>query len=132
MSRTIISTDKAPAPVGAYSQAVKAGSFLFVSGQIALDPKTGKLVNRDLAAETKQVLENLKAVVEAGDCSFPEDLVKVNIYLSDISFFGTVNEVYGQYFSERPPARACIQAAGLPKNVRVEIECTAYLQSRGS
>ena len=125
MTRTIISTDKAPAPVGPYSQAVKAGGFLYVSGQIAICPESGELKIGDIQEETKLVLQNMKAVVEAGGCTM-DDVVKVNIFLADMGDFAKMNEIYGTFFTENPPARACIQAACLPKNVNVEIECIAY------
>ncbi len=122
--KTIINSINAPAPIGPYSQAVIAGNFVFVSGQIAMNPSTGELILDDIKTETKQVMENIKAILtEAGiDLS---NIVKTSIFLTDIQNFAQVNEVYGTYFAGEYPARETIQVAALPKNVNVEITVTA-------
>ena len=125
MKKTIITTDNAPAPIGPYNQAVLANDTLYLSGQIPLVPSTMELVEGDLTAETKQVMENLKAVLAAADMSF-EHVVKSSIFLSDMNNFATVNEVYGRYFDEKTaPARETVEVANLPKFVRVEISMVA-------
>jgi 2-iminobutanoate/2-iminopropanoate deaminase len=124
--KTIINTSNAPAPIGPYSQAVKAGNFLFVSGQIALDPKTGELVTSDIPSETKLVMENLKAILTEAGTDFTS-VVKTTIFLKDMGNFATVNEIYGSYFTDNFPARETVQAAALPKNVNVEISVIAVL-----
>lgn len=121
---TIINTDKAPSPIGPYSQAVKSGNTLYCSGQIAIDPTDGQLKTADLEKETVLVLENLKAVVEAGGMEM-KDIVKCSIFLSSMDLFGQVNEVYSRYFSESKPARETVAVAGLPKGVNVEISAIA-------
>lgn len=127
MSLKMIHTDKAPKAVGPYSQAVKAGNFLYCSGQIPLDPVSGelRLFDGDVAAQTTVVMENLKAVLTAGDCTF-NDVVKTTIFLSDMGNFSKVNEVYSSYFGDYKPARACVAVKTLPKNVDVEIEAIAF------
>ncbi len=125
MKKTIITTDNAPAPIGPYNQAVLVNDTLYLSGQIPLVPSTMELVEGDLTAETKQVMENLKAVLAAADMSF-EHVVKSSIFLSDMNNFATVNEVYGRYFDEKTaPARETVEVANLPKFVRVEISMVA-------
>ncbi|WDF55199.1 RidA family protein [Mucilaginibacter sp. KACC 22063] len=124
--KTIINTSNAPAPIGPYSQAVVAGNLLFVSGQIALDAKTGELVLDDITTETKKVMENLKAILTEAGTDFTS-IVKTTIFLKDMGNFATVNEVYGSYFTEKFPARETVQAAALPKNVNVEISVIAVL-----
>jgi 2-iminobutanoate/2-iminopropanoate deaminase len=126
MERKTISTTKAPAAIGPYSQAVRAGGFLFCSGQIPLDPESGQLVGEgDIKAETRQVMENVGAVLEAAGSGWNK-VVKANIYLTDIGNFATVNEIYGSYVgTEDPPARAAFQVAGLPKGAQVEVELVA-------
>ena len=119
-----VRTAGAPEPVGPYSQAVVAGGFVFCSGQIALDPVTGTMVDGDVAAETAQVMDNLKAVLDAAGSSL-DRAVKMTIYLSDMDDFAVVNEVYGRYFGDIPPARSTVQAARLPKGANVEIDCIA-------
>lgn len=129
MSRTIINTDQAPAPVGPYNQAIAAsGQLLFVSGQIALDPATGQIVgDGNVAQQTEQVLTNLKAVLTAGGASF-NDVVKTTVFLADMNDFAVVNGIYAQSFGEEnAPARACVEVARLPKNVLVEIDCIAVV-----
>jgi len=122
--KTVINTTNAPAPIGPYSQAVAAGGFIFVSGQIALNPSTGELVLDDIKTETKQVMENIKAILTEAGIDF-NNIVKTSIFLKDMQNFGQVNEVYGTYFSDHFPARETVQVAGLPKNVNVEITVTA-------
>ena len=123
--KTIIRTEHAPAAIGPYSQAVKAGGFLFCSGQISLDPATGAMVGEgDVKAQAKRVMENLGAVLSAGGSSF-DQVVKCNISLVSMDDFAAVNEVYAAYFGEEPPARACVAVNTLPKNVLVEIEAIA-------
>lgn len=124
MTRKIVQTEEAPAPVGPYSQAVRAGDWLFVSGQIALDPVTGELVNENAAAQAARVLENIGAILRAAGMDYA-DVVKTTIFLTDLRDFAAVNEVYARYFPERPPARSTVQVSALPKGARVEIEAIA-------
>jgi len=126
MSKKVISTSKAPQAIGPYSQAVRAGSWLFVSGQIALDPATGEVVAGDVQSQTKRVMENIKGILDAAGRSL-NSIVKCTIYLNNLANFGVVNEVYGSYFDDAPPARATVEVSGLPKGVDVEIDATAYL-----
>lgn len=126
MEKKIIETSEAPAPIGPYSQAVKAGSLLFVSGQIALDPKTGNLVGENIAAETRQVMENLSAVLKAAGARF-DQVVKTTIFLSDMALFPQVNEIYGSYFQSDYPARETVAVKELPRSVNVEISLIAAL-----
>jgi 2-iminobutanoate/2-iminopropanoate deaminase len=120
----IIATPNAPAAIGPYSQAVVSNGFAFLSGQIPLDPATGKTVDGDIAAQTERVFENLKAVLEACRSSL-ERVVKTTVYLQDMGEFAKMNEVYARYFPKNPPARATVEAARLPRDVRVEIDCIA-------
>lgn len=123
--KKIIFTDKAPAPIGPYNQAVLVGNTLYTSGQIALNPQTMELVLNDIETETKQVMENMKAVLEAAEMSF-ENVVKTTIFIMDMADFARINSVYGSYFDEsNAPARETVQVAGLPKGVNVEISMTA-------
>jgi 2-iminobutanoate/2-iminopropanoate deaminase len=124
--REPVSTSRAPAAIGPYSQAIKAGGFLFVSGQVALDPATGQLDEGDVSAQTRRVFGNLGAILEAAGASF-NDVVKTTVYLKDMSDFGVMNEIYGTCFTAPYPARATIQAARLPKDVSVEIDLIALL-----
>ena len=124
--KKIITTDKAPAPIGPYNQAVLSGNTLYTSGQIAIIPATWELVSDSIASETKQVMENLKEVLKAADMTF-ENIVKTSIFISDMHNFSEINAVYAQYFSENPPARSAVQAAALPLGARVEIEAVAIL-----
>ena len=126
MAIETISTKKAPAAIGPYNQATKAGDFLYVSGQIPLDPETMELVGGSVAEETHQVFRNLKAILEEAGCSF-EKVVKASVFLSDMSLFAVVNEVYAQYFVQNAPARECVAVKTLPRNVNVEISVIAYL-----
>ena len=123
-NKSIINTPGAPAPIGPYSQAVKLNNMLFVSGQIPIDPKTGDLVQNDIVAETRQVMENIKAILESAELTF-ENVVKCSIFVSDLNNFVTINEVYGEYFSQTAPARETVEVSRLPKNVNVEISCIA-------
>jgi 2-iminobutanoate/2-iminopropanoate deaminase len=122
---SIINTINAPAPIGPYNQAVWAGNLLFVSGQIALDAKTGELVVTDIVSETHKVMENVKAILTEAGVDLGA-VVKTSIFLKDMGDFAQVNEVYGSYFTGNFPARETIQVAALPKNVNVEISVTAY------
>jgi 2-iminobutanoate/2-iminopropanoate deaminase len=119
-----VSSPDAPKAIGPYSQAVRAGQLLFVSGQVPLDPATGQLVDGDIAAQTRRVFDNLAAVLKAGGRSFA-DVVRTTVFLADMNDFATVNQVYGTYFSEPYPARATVQVARLPKDARVEIDVIA-------
>lgn len=126
MPKVVIRSDKAPAPVAAYSQAIRAGDFLFLSGQIPIDPQTNEQVSGGIEAETRRVLENLSAVLEAGGATLA-DVVKVTAYLADMQDFAAFNAVYVSYFPEQPPARATVAVLGLPRGVRVEIDAVALL-----
>ena len=127
--KEIISTENAPGAIGPYSQAVKtaaAGGMVFCSGQIPIDPATGEFVSDDVAEQTEQVLKNLSAVLEAAGTNL-NNVVKTTVFLADMNDFAAMNEVYARYFSENKPARATVQAARLPKDARVEIECIALI-----
>ncbi len=126
MSKQVIQTNKVPAPIGPYSQAVIANGFLFASGQIAFDPATGELVLDTIQSETKQVMENIKAILEAANIHFGH-IVKTTIFLSDMQLFAQVNEVYGSYFTDQFPARETVAVKTLPRNVNVEISVTAVM-----
>ena len=120
-----IQTEKAPKAVGPYSQAVKVGKFLFISGQIAINPKTGKLEGENIEEQTKRVLLNLKAVLEASGYSLT-DIVKTTIYLTNMEDFQKVNELYGAFFGKHKPARATVEVSALPLGAKIEIEAIAY------
>jgi 2-iminobutanoate/2-iminopropanoate deaminase len=122
--KKIISTENAPKAMGAYSQAVVSNGFAFLSGQIPLDPATGQLIEGDTAAQTARVLKNLTAVLDACGSSL-QRVVKTTVFLKDMGDFAQMNAVYAEYFGENPPARATIEAARLPRDVRVEIDCIA-------
>lgn len=124
--RTPVKTDRAPGAIGPYSQAIKAGGFVFASGQIPIDPETGAFVPGGVAEQTEQVLKNLSAVLEAAGSSLAQ-VVKTTVFLADMSEFSAMNEVYGKFFTSAPPARATVAAAGLPRDARVEIEAVALL-----
>ncbi|AGA77598.1 RidA family protein [Echinicola vietnamensis] len=124
MANDIIYSKDAPAPIGPYSQAVKAGNTLFISGQIALDAETGELINENITEETHAVMKNLDAILSAAGYSFG-DVVKCSIFIKNMDDFGTINEAYGQYFPSNPPARETVEVSKLPKNVQVEISCIA-------
>ncbi|UBF25823.1 RidA family protein [Kovacikia minuta CCNUW1] len=128
MPRKIIRTDRAPAPVGPYNQAIAAtGEMVFVAGQVPLDPETGAIVGEDITQQTEQVMANLKAILEAAGATL-EDVVKTSVFLSDMNNFAVMNAVYARYFDEATaPARACVEVSRLPKDVLVEIECIAMI-----
>ncbi len=124
MVKELIKTDKAPAAVGPYSQAVKSQGLLFVSGQLPLDPESGAMVENDMQTQTSRVLDNLQQILEAAGSSF-EQTLKVTIYLTDMQQFATVNDIYAKYFFSAPPARACVEVSALPKGALVEMEAVA-------
>ncbi len=123
--KDIVLTDRGPKPIGPYSQAVKSNGFVFISGQIALDPKTAEFVGADVRTQTERVMENLKAILEAAGASFAH-VVKTTVYLKDMNDFTAMNEVYAKYFTAAPPARSTVQAARLPKDALVEIDVIAF------
>ena len=127
MSKEIIQTSKVPTPIGPYSQAVIANGFLFASGQIAFNPANGELVLTDIQAETRQVMENIKAILEEAKLSFAH-IVKTTIFLSDMQLFAQVNEVYGSYFTAQFPARETVAVKTLPRNVNIEVSITAITE----
>ena len=129
MSKKIINTSKAPAPIGPYSQAVQVDNMLFISGQVALKPGTSDLANTDIIEETHQVMKNLKSILSAAGVDF-NAVVKTTIFLSDMELFGQVNEVYGKYFEGDFPARETVAVKGLPKNVNVEISMIAISKTK--
>lgn len=126
-TRRVIYTPKAPKPVGPYSQGIIAGNYLFVSGQIPIDPETGEVVKGDFKTQVRRVLENIKAIVEASGGSM-KDVVKVTVYLKDMNKFREFNEIYKEYFKEEPPARSVIEVSNLPKNVDLEIDAIVYIK----
>lgn len=127
MNKTVIYSPKAPEPIGPYSQAIQAGDMLFVSGQIAIDRTSGNLIIDNIEKETEQVMKNLDAVLGAAGLTFSH-VVKCSIFLKDMSAFPKVNEVYGQFFTNEPPARETVEVSRLPKDVNVEISCIALRQ----
>ena len=129
--REIISTENAPRAIGPYSQAVRAGGFVFASGQIPIDPATGEFVAGGVAEQTDQVLRNVSAVLKAAGTGL-DRVVKTTVFLADMNDFIAMNEVYGRFFGEQPPARATVQAARLPRDAKVEIEAIAMLNDEGS
>ncbi|MCS6873790.1 MAG: RidA family protein [Pyrinomonadaceae bacterium] len=126
MESEVISTDKAPKAIGPYSQAIKFGNIVFCSGQIPIDPLTGEFVPGGIVEQTEQVLKNLSAVLEAAGSSL-QKVVKTTVFLADMNDFAAMNEVYERFFSRNKPARSTVQAARLPKDARVEIECIAFV-----
>lgn len=126
--KQIIQTGDAPQAIGPYSQAVRVGNFVFVSGQIPIDPKTGEFVNGGVGEQTEQVLKNITAVLSAAGTNL-ENVVKTTVFLADMGDFVVMNEVYAKFFTENPPARATVQAARLPRDARVEIEVIAEINS---
>ena len=124
MSKKIIISDQAHAPIGPYSQAVKAGNMLFVSGQIPFDQVTGEMINENITEETHQVMKNIEAILSQAGMTF-KNVVKCSIFIKDMNQFATINEAYGQYFKADPPARETVEVARLPKDVNVEISCIA-------
>ena len=127
MSKEIIQSSKVPAPIGPYSQAVIANGFLFASGQIAFNPANGELVLTDIQSETRQVMENIKAILDEAKLSFAH-IVKTTIFLSDMQLFAQVNEVYGSYFTSQFPARETVAVKTLPRNVNIEVSITAIIE----
>ena len=124
--KDIVLTDRGPKPIGPYSQAIKAGGFLFASGQVALDPATNEFVSGDIAKQTERVLENVRGILEAAGCSLHK-VVKTTVFLKNMSDFAAMNEVYAKYFSLAPPARSTVEVARLPKDALVEVEVIATL-----
>ena len=124
MEKQVVNTDQAPAAIGPYSQALKIGEMVFVSGQIPIDPATGDIVQGDIKAQTRQVLTNLNAVLKAAGSSL-EEAVKTTVYITNMDEFAQVNEVYSEFFKDQPPARACVEVSRLPKGVAVEIDAIA-------
>ena len=124
MSREIIFTENAPEPVGTYSQAIKSNGFLYVSGQIPINPSTGKLIETDFENMARQVLHNIQAIVEAAGMNLT-NIIKMNVYLTDLSNFATVNSVFSDFFESDPPARAAVEVSALPLGTEIEIECIA-------
>ncbi|HEV8185542.1 MAG TPA: RidA family protein [Chthoniobacterales bacterium] len=122
--KKIVSTTEAPAAVGPYSQAVRVGQIVFTAGQIPLHPQSGQIVSEDIAEQTRQVLNNLTAVLKAENLTF-DHIVKTTVFMTDLGQFQTMNEVYGSYFGDQPPARSTVQVSALPKGARVEIDCIA-------
>jgi len=131
MEKVIINTKQAPSPIGPYNQAVKVNNMLFISGQIAIVPATGLIFNSDIVGETHQVMHNLKSLLNAADMDF-QHVVKTTIFLSDMSLFTTVNEIYGKYFTGDFPARETVAVKGLPRNASVEISMIAVMPSEKS
>ncbi|MDI6601875.1 MAG: RidA family protein [Thermoanaerobacteraceae bacterium] len=123
--KNIVKTDKAPAAIGPYSQAVMVGDFLYTSGQIGLDPASGQIVEGGIEAQAERVMENLKAILEASGMGF-ENVVKTLVFITNMDDFGKVNEIYGRYFKENPPARSCVEVSALPKGALIEIELVAH------
>ena len=121
-----ISTENAPGAIGPYSQAVRTGNLVFCSGQIPIDPATGEFISNDVAEQTRQVLKNLSAVLEAAGTDL-NNVVKTTVFLADMNDFTAMNEIYAEFFSDNKPARATVQAARLPRDARVEIECIAVI-----
>jgi len=124
--RDVILTERGPKPIGPYSQAVRTNGFLYVSGQVALDPKSGEMTGADIRQQTQQVLENLKGILEAAGSNL-HHVVKTTVFLKDMNEFAAMNEVYGNYFTSAPPARSTVQVSRLPKDALVEIEVIAGL-----
>lgn len=127
MTRQTINTDKAPAAIGPYSQAVQVGNLLFTSGQIPLVPGTMELAGEDIQVQTKQCMENLKAILEQSGTSL-DNCIKLTLFIKDMNQFGAINEIYGTYFGDSPPARSCVEVARLPKDVNIEIEAIALVK----
>jgi 2-iminobutanoate/2-iminopropanoate deaminase len=127
MSKRIVRTEQAPQAIGPYSQAVVGGGFVYVAGQLALDPRTGQLVPGDVRIQTKRVMENIKAILEGAGSSL-DRVVKTTVFLRDLNDFGVMNEIYGSYFQEDPPARSTFQVAKLPRDGAVEIEAVALVK----
>ena len=124
MDKKALFTDKAPRPIGPYSQAIKAGNFLFIAGQVSLDPATNEFIEGDIAAKTRHAMDNIMAILDNAGLG-SENVVKATVYLADMDDFAAMNEVYGTYFKETPPARAAVEVARLPKDAKVEIDIIA-------
>ncbi|MBL7223959.1 RidA family protein [bacterium] len=127
MTKTVVLTDRAPLPVGPYSQAIQAGTLLFVAGQVPIDPATGDIPT-GIADQARQALANVQAVVEAAGGTLAH-VVKTTVFLQDLNEYGAVNDVYATFFTDAPPARACVEVARLPRDVRVEVEAIAVLDA---
>lgn len=125
MDKKIIATSKAPAAIGPYSQAIRIGDFLYTSGQISLDPETMEMITGNIEVETEKVLKNLEAILKADGLDL-NNIIKTTVYLTDLSEFARMNQVYEKFFSENKPARACVQVAALPKGAKVEIDAVAH------
>ncbi len=125
--KKVVETDQAPAAIGPYSQAVRIGKFIFTSGQLPIDPASGGIVAGGVGVQTEKALRNLEAVLAAAGAGFA-DVIKVNLYIKNMSDFGTINEVYGKFFCNEPPARSCVEVAQLPKDVLVEVEAIAVVR----
>jgi endoribonuclease L-PSP, putative len=123
-SRSTVTTPLAPAAIGPYSQGILVEDRLYVSGQIAIDPDTGSMIDGSIEAETERVLDNIEAILKAASMTF-EDVVRCEVFMSDVNNYAQINEVYARYFNEKPPARQAVQVAALPRNARVEISCVA-------
>ncbi len=128
MRKRIIQTEQAPAAIGPYSQAIRIGDFLYTSGQIALDPKSGKFLSGEIKEETEQTLRNISAILQADGLEL-ENVIKTTVYLSDLNDFVQMNQIYEKYFSKNKPARACVQVAALPKGAKIEIDAIASCSS---
>ena len=128
IKKEIIKTQKAPSAIGPYSQAIKVGDLLFVSGQISINPETNEFIDGDIKIQTEQVLKNIKAILEAGNSSLG-DIVKITIYLKDMADFTLVNKIYSKYFESSLPARATVEVSNLPKNAKIEIDAIAVKNS---
>jgi|TARA_B110000196_G_scaffold42646_1_gene32957 2-iminobutanoate/2-iminopropanoate deaminase len=128
VSKRIIQTELAPAAIGPYSQAIRIGDFLYTSGQIALDPKSGKFLSGEIKEETEQTLKNISAILQADGLKL-ENVIKTTVYLSDLNDFVKMNQIYEKYFSKNKPARACVQVAALPKGAKIEIDAIASCSS---
>jgi 2-iminobutanoate/2-iminopropanoate deaminase len=124
MAKTVVYSADAPEPIGPYSQAIQAGNMLFISGQIAIQKSSGNILNADIQIETKQVMENINHILKAAGMDF-SNVVKSSIFLKDMNNFPKVNEIYGQYFQQQPPARETVEVSRLPKDVNVEVSCIA-------
>ncbi|HEY0745001.1 MAG TPA: RidA family protein [Chryseosolibacter sp.] len=124
MAKTVVYSADAPEPIGPYSQAIQAGNMLFISGQIAIQKSSGNILNADIQVETKQVMENIRHILKAAGMDF-SNVVKSSIFLKDMNTFPKVNEIYGQFFQQQPPARETVEVSRLPKDVNVEISCIA-------
>ena len=125
MEKSVVSTNNAPAAIGPYSQAIKAGNLVFVSGQIPIVPATGEILRGDIKLQTRQALENLKNILDAaGSCI--DNVVKTTVFMKDLNDYTAINDVYKEFFTDKPPARAAVQAARLPRDVGVEIEAIAF------